>query len=43
MWSNLMVLSLKNLKFFKFFECIERLVNMNHKELIDEEVLKKII
>ena len=29
LWSNLMAISLKNKKFYKFYQCIERLISLN--------------
>lgn len=38
-----MLVSLKTKKFYKFFECVDRIIKLNHKEIIDEEVFKSIV
>ena len=42
-WSNLMFLSIELKKFARFLESVQKLVNLQKKEAIDQEVLKKIV
>lgn len=42
LWSNLMAVSLKNKKFVRFYSCIEKLIQLNSHELIDEQIIGKI-
>jgi len=34
--------SLKNKKFYRYFDCIEKLVKLDMKDLINDEVLLKL-
>ncbi|CAD8056188.1 unnamed protein product [Paramecium primaurelia] len=42
LWNNLMGVSLRNKKFIRFYSCIEKLVLLVHRELIDEQIIQKI-
>jgi hypothetical protein len=42
-WSNLMGVSIKIKKFYKYFECIQRLVALGQLELITYEVMAKVV
>ena len=41
-WQNLMFISLQNKKFWKFLMGIEKLTQLNHRQLIDEDILRKV-
>lgn len=41
-WSNLLSVSLSLKQFYKFFECIERLVRLEHSELLTKQTMSKI-
>lgn len=43
MWSNLMILSLELKKFSRFIESVQRLILLEKKEIIDIEVLMKVV
>lgn len=42
MWANLLSVSLKLKKFYKYFECIEKLVNLEKSDLLTHEMLSKV-
>ncbi|KAL4464810.1 hypothetical protein ABPG74_011371 [Tetrahymena malaccensis] len=42
-WENLLYISLSNQKFYKYFECIEKLAGLNQKSVIDEETVAKVV
>lgn len=42
LWSNLMGVSLRIKKFVRFYSCVEKLIQLNQFELIDETIVMKI-
>jgi hypothetical protein len=42
LWANLLSVSLTIKKFYKYLECIEKLVKLGHAELLTESVMSKI-
>ncbi|EGR31287.1 tetratricopeptide repeat protein [Ichthyophthirius multifiliis] len=40
-WQNLLYISLSNKKFYKYFECIERITGLGHKDVVDFEALSQ--
>lgn len=42
-WSNLLSVSLRVKQFYKYFDSIEKLVMLDHSELISDEAFSKIV
>ena len=42
LWSNFLSVSLSLKQFFKFFDCIQKLVQLNHAEVLTQAILNKI-
>ena len=42
LWSNLLSVSLSLKQFFKFFDCVQRIVQLNHVEVLTPQILAKI-
>jgi len=42
LWSNFLSVSLSLKQFFKFFDCVQKIVQLNHAEVLTPQILAKI-
>lgn len=42
LWSNFLSVSLSLKQFFKFFDCIQKIVQLNHAEVLTQQTLSRI-
>lgn len=43
LWANLLSVSLSLKQFYKYFECLERIVKLGQHEIITEDILGRVV